>query len=60
MNHDSSQANSISGGIGGSVSMTENHVAGDYPRAAVVCALPARGREARKRNLSNTSNPIHL
>ena len=25
-----------------------------------VCAVPARGREARKRNLSITSNPVSL
>ena len=36
MNHDSSQSNSISCVMGRFVTMTENHVACDYPRARMI------------------------
>ena len=36
MNHDSSQLNCISGVIGGSVTMTENHAECKYSRSRVI------------------------
>ena len=42
VNHDSSQSNSISGVIGGSVVMTKFHVAVQIPMATCMCMQPGR------------------